>query len=372
MDVLVVGGNGFVGSNLISYFLSRDPGTNIINLDVARDTRMEEVMGINQYQGRYSFKEGGICDLSTYEHYLKVSDLVINCASIGYRSHFSEGMELYIRNNILGARMLAESACRFHVPLMHISTDEVYGSCPFTVQRKDETAPLDPTNSFAATMAAGEKLVALAGKSSGNPIVIARPCELIGPNQDPDRIVPRTIRSITNGRPPSVREKGGERYRDWLHVLDLCSALHVLIDSLSGSTGPSVASEEKESVHSHPGGTVISGTSVATTPSTTPGKSSKRSILSGVSVFNITSEMRYPITDIVERTMKLMGSVLPLQETSGEGYRDLGYNPSGKKISYQGWQARYDDIDGILLSTIEWYKENPDMLNLPPSSKLMP
>ncbi len=209
MDVLIVGGNSFIGANLQSYLLSRDQGINIISLDVARDTRMEDVMGLNQYQGRYSFKEGGICNLSTYEHYLKVSDLVINCSSIGYRSRFSEGMELFIRTNIQGARMLAESACRYHVPLMHISTDEVYGSCPFTVHRREETAPLDPTNSFAATMAAGERLVSLAGKSSGNPIMIARPCELIGPNQDPDRLVPRTIRSIMGGRPPGIREKGG-------------------------------------------------------------------------------------------------------------------------------------------------------------------
>ncbi len=371
MDVLIVGGNSFIGGNLQSYLLSRDQGINIISLDVTRDTRMEDVMGLNQYQGRYSFKEGGICDLSTYEHYLKVSDLVINCSSVGYRSRFSEGMELFIRTNIQGARMLAESACRYHVPLMHISTDEVYGSCPFTVHRREETAPLDPTNSFAATMAAGERLVSLAGKSSGNPIMIARPCELIGPNQDPDRIVPRTIRSIMGGRPPGIREKGGERYRDWLHVLDLCSALHLLMESISGSSGP-ISPEEGENVHSQPGGTVISGTSVASTPSSGPRNSSKRSILSGVSIFNITSEMRYPITDVVERTMKLMGSVLPVQETSEEGYRDLGYNPSGKKITYQGWQGRYDDIDGILLSTIEWYKENPDMLSLPPSQKLMP
>jgi dTDP-glucose 4,6-dehydratase len=371
LDILIVGGNSFIGSNLQSYLLSRDQEINVINLDEARNTRMEEVMGFNQYQGRYSFKEGGICDLSSYEHYLKVSDLVINCSSIGYRPRFREGMGKFIRTNILGARMLADSACRFHIPLMHISSDEVYGSCPFTVHRRDETSPLDPTNSFAATLAAGERLVSLAGKKSGNPIVIARPCELIGPNQDPDRIIPRTIHSITGGRPPVVREKGGERYRDWLHVLDLCSALHILMESISGTTGPP-SSEEGENVHSQPGGTVISGTSIGTTPSPPPGKTSKRSILSGVSIFNITSEMRYPITEIVERTMRLMGSVLPLQETSGEGYRDLGYNPSGKKISYQGWQARYDDIDGILLSTIEWYKDNPDMLNLPPSGKLMP
>ena|GEM_PF-2627085 len=371
MDLLIVGGNSFIGSNLQAYLLGRDPSINIMNLDSARDNRMEDIMGLSRYQGRYSFKGGEVCDLSTYEHYLKVSDMVINCSSNIRGSFFREGMERYMRANTLGARILADSASRNHVPLIHVSSDEVYGSCPYTVHRRDESSPLDPTNSFATTIAAGERLVSIAGKESGTPMVIVRPCELIGPNQPAYGIVPRTIRSIMAGRPPTFREKGGERYRDWLHILDFCSAVEILMDSLTGSTEP-VKQETEGEVHSPPGKTVISGTSVATVQTQPPEKKVARSVLSGVSVFNITSEMRYPIVDIIERTMKLMGSDLPLQESKEEGYRDLGYNPSGKKISYQGWHPRYNDVDEILKSTVDWFRENPDILQLTASSHLGP
>lgn len=371
MDILIVGGNGFIGSNLEAYLLSRDPSVNILNLDVARNTRMEDIMGLNEYQGRYTFKEGSICDLATYEHYLKVSDLVINCSSTKQGHHFKEGMEGHIRTNILGARVLADSVCRNRVPLLHISSAEVYGSCPFTIHRREESDPLDPTNSFATTIAAGERLAYIAGKRSGVPMVIVRPCELLGPNQSAYNIVPRTIRSILSMKPPQIREKGGDRYRDWLHILDLCSALRLIMDSLAGSSRP-IASGPENNVHSHPGATVISGTSIGTASPSPPEGSTSKTILSGVSIFNITSEMRFTITEIVEKTMEIMGSDLPLQESSEEGYKDIGYNPSGKKISYHGWQAKYNDIDDILRSTVEWYKENPDVLRAASSGRLMP
>lgn len=371
LDILVVGGNSFIGSNLCSYLLGRNPGISIMNIDEVRDPRMEEVLGLNGYNGRYFFKEGKTSDLTTFEHYLKVSDVVVNAASVGYSPHFKEAMEMYIKKNIKGARLLADSACRNRVPLLHISNDEVYGSCPFTVQRRDESSPVDPSNSFSTTMAAGERLVSIAGKNSGSPIVIARPCEIIGPNQPASGIVPRTIRALLSNQPPQVRDKGGERYRDWLHVMDLCSALNLLIDSLTGSSGPKKA-EGEMNVHSHPGGTVISGTSVGTASPAPPEKSGKRSVLSGVSIFNITAEMRFTITDIVKKTMEIMGSDIPLQESMEEGYKDIGYNPSGKKILYQGWHPRYTDIDDILKSTIEWYKDHANILMASPSTRLMP
>lgn len=371
MDILIVGGNSFIGSNLTAHLLGRYPSYNMINIDSSRNRNIEELLGIDEFQGRYSFKEGDICELSTYEHYLKVSDVVINCASVEMGSHFKEGMGKYIKTNIQGARMLADSAFLNKVPLLHISSDEVYGSCPYTVHRREENAPLDPTNSFAATVAAGERLVSIAGRRSGVPVVIARPCEVLGPNQSVENIVPRTIRSVMNNKPPLVRDKGGERYRDWIHVFDVCSALEILIESLTGSSSP-ISSDTGENVHSHPGGTVISGTSVATAKDIPKYKGQKRSIVSGVSIFNITAEMRYTITEVVSKVMELMGSELPLQESMEEGYKDIGYNPSGRKISYQGWTARYNDIDEILRSTIDWYNENPEVLQLATGSRLMP
>jgi len=372
LDYLIAGGNGFIGSNLIAYIMGRDPEANVINLDLSRKEVMEDHMGISQYQGRYAFKEGDVCDLSSYEHYLKISDIVINCAVESGRSHFHERMERFIRTNIFGARVLADACVRNNVPLLHLSTDEVYGSCPFTVQRKEESAPVDPTNPYATTRAAGERLVYLSGKMSEAPLAIVRPCEVIGPNQGVTNMIPRTIKMIREGRPPMVPSKKGERYRDWIHVLDLCSALEIVTRSITGRVGPRVT-EDHHNEHNPPGRTVISGTSVATTPRS-GGQTSKpvQPIVSGVTVLNITSENRHSLNSVVETILSLMGSDLPIQERRDEAYTDLGYNPSGKKIAYYGWQSRYTDMRDMLRSTVEWYEEHPDLIDSFHSDRLMP
>ena len=371
LDYLIAGGNGFIGSNFIAYMLRKDPSATIMNLDRYRKESIEELMGINEFQGRYLFKEGDICELSTYEHYVKVADVVVNCFSESDRTRFDERMERFVRTNVLGARILADAACRSDVPMLHISTDEVYGSCPISVQRRDETCPLDPSNPYSTTMAAGERLVTLAARKAEVPAAILRPCELIGPNPRKEGLVPLNIRRVLEGQPPIYWGKVEERYRDFLHVLDLCSAMELVIRSLTGARGGrSRDGTQPEIVQ--PGKTVISGTNIATLPVVQQAKVQPLQMTGGVTTFNVTGELRYSLTNIMERMLSIMGSNLPMQESSDDNYRDVGYNPSGRKLSYHGWQAKYTDIDEVLRSTIEWYKEHPETLESSMSRRLLP
>ncbi len=371
MDYLITGGNGFIGSNLMPNILARDPEASIINLDLRRDDAMEERMGLSDHQGRYMFKEGNINELASFEHYLKVSDLVINLASENDRSTFRERMEKFVLTNIMGARVLADACSRNGVPLLHLSTDEVYGSCPYTVQRRDENAPLDPTNPYATTMAAGERLVALSGKEGGIPIAILRACEVIGPNQSMNNLVPGSIKMIREGKPPVVRGKSEDKFRDWVHVLDLCHAIELLGMSITGHVD--LSTREMPDQEKVTGRTVIHGTDIATQRDS-PGipKTTERRVMSGVAIFNVTSELRETVSSIVKRVLSAMGSELPIRESRDPAYKDLGYNPSGKKLSYQGWQAKYTDLDSIITSTVEWYMEHPEVVEMPGSSHLMP
>jgi nucleoside-diphosphate-sugar epimerase len=221
-------------------------------------------------------------------------------------------------------------------------------------------------------MAAGERLVSLAGKRSEVPIAIARPCEIIGPNQGPINIVPRTIKMIKERRPPIVYSKKGERYRDWLHILDLCSALDLIIKSITGKVGPTL-SEDHHDEHNPPGKTVISGTSVGTTPSVVSKIGKQHTpIISGVTIMNITAENRESLNTLVEMVIDIISSDLPLQERKDPTYSDLGYNPSGKKITYHGWQAKFTDIKEVIRSTIDWYNEHPEIIDSVPSDRLRP
>jgi len=371
MDYLITGGNGFIGSNLIPYILGRDEDATIINLDLARSTAMEERMGFGQYHARYAFKEGNVCDISSYEHYLKVCDVVINCSFENHLGTFKERMERFVMTNIMGARLLADTAFKYSVPLVHVSTDQVYGSCPPNVPRREEACPMDPSNAYAATMAASERLVALSARREGVPAAILRPCELIGPNQGLGHLVPTTLRSIFDNHPPSVPGGGGERYRDWLHVLDLCSAMETIIQSLTGSKSP-VQAPPISTDAQQPGKTIISGTSVATAVKDPPVNIRSTPLVGGVTVFNITSESMATIPAVVRMVLELSGSNLPLRDSIDESFRDLGYNPSGRKLAYHGWHSRYTDLTEVIRSTIQWYRDHPDRLQTTISDRLMP
>lgn len=371
MDYLITGGNGFIGSNLIPYLLGRDEEATIINLDLARNTAMEDRMGFGQYHARYAFKEGDVCDLSSFEHYLKVCDAVINCSFENNIGTFRERMERFVRTNIIGSKLLADTAFKYGVPLMHVSTDQVYGSCPANVPRREEGSPMDPTNPYSVTMAAGERFVSLSARREGVPAAIIRPCELIGPNQGVSHLVPTTLRSIFEGRPPSVPGGGGERYRDWLHVLDLCSAMEMIMKSLTGSKTPVQAPPISMDAQ-HPGKTIISGTSVATAVKEPVMNIRPTPLVGGVTVYNITSELIATVPAMVRMVLELAGSDLPLRDTIDESFKDLGYNPSGRKLAYQGWQARYTDLTEVVRSTVQWYRDHPDRLQTTMSDRLMP
>jgi hypothetical protein len=70
--------------------------------------------------------------------------------------------------------------------------------------------------------------------------------------------------------------------------------------------------------------------------------------------------------------LSIMNSELPIQERSDEAYYDMGYNASGKKINYHGWQAKFTDMNEVLSSTIEWYNEHPEVIDSVPSGRLRP
>ena len=373
MEFMIFGGNGFIGSNLVAHILRRYPDSSVVNLDLYEDKDLLRTMDIEEFRGRYTFVEGDISDPSSYEGYIKVSDIVINCARENNKEKFQERLERFVKTNILGARILADATGRYEVPLIMITTDEVYGSCSEKTPRREETTPPAPTNPFATTMFAGEKLSALSRRIYNTPLVILRPCTLIGPNQSKNRPVPRMIGSVMEGKPPKVKGRRDAHFRDYLHILDLCSAVDIVLKAVVGKT-LAHPTQQDEAVDMA-GKTVIHGTEVATKPMIKPPPlllSPNQLIAGGVAIFNITGEIRYTTSQIAEKVISLMGSELPIQESVVEVYRDMGYNPSRKKVLYQGWSPRYTDIDEILKSTIEWYRDHPEALEVMATGQLMP
>lgn len=139
--------------------------------------------------------------------------------------------EAFIQTNFVGTAHLLEmtrAKSQHGMPhFIHISTDEVYGS--IAEGKVGEDAPLKPTSPYAASKAAADLLVQAWGKTYDLPYAILRPTNCYGPNQYPEKLIPKCVRSLMLGRPIPIHGDGTQT-RCWLNVEDLASAILLVLD----------------------------------------------------------------------------------------------------------------------------------------------
>jgi len=236
MNLLVTGGCGFIGSNFINY-INPDLINRLVNFDamyycantlnVSREIRDSP---------KYYFVKGDLCSMDLVEHILQehhITHVVHFAAQSHVQNSFDESL-VYTHDNIVGTHTLLESCRKWGKieKFIHVSTDEVYGE---TGENKlDETSILVPTNPYAATKAAAEMLVMSYIKSYNLPIIITRGNNVYGPNQYPEKLIPRFIQQLKNGENVTVQGDGSAK-RSFLHVQDTCSAFEIIL--LKGVVG---------------------------------------------------------------------------------------------------------------------------------------
>lgn len=231
MKILVTGGCGFIGSNFIHYWLIRHPDDTIVNFDKLTYAANPESLSDLKNNPHYQFIEADICDEVAVDRVLSDGiELIIHFAAESHVDRSIDDPLLFVRTNVLGTYTLLNSAkknggIRFH----HISTDEVFGSIPFgsNAQFSEET-PYDPSSPYSASKASSDHFVRSFGKTFALPITITNCSNNYGPYMNPEKMIPRMITNLIDGKKVPVYGKG-ENFRDWLYVTDHCSAIEAVI-----------------------------------------------------------------------------------------------------------------------------------------------
>ena len=232
--VVVTGGSGFIGSNLIKYLLKKKYF--VINIDKLS-------YSANPYNTKNFYKNKNYiffkADLNNKKKITKIFKKyqpmgIFNLAAETHVDRSIDKPKNFIHSNILGTYNLLESilASKKKMKLVHISTDEVYGD--ITKGRSDEKFPYNPSSPYSSSKASADHLIKAYIRTYKIPAVISNCCNNYGPNQFPEKLIPKLIYNIMNNKPLPIYGRG-KNSREWMHVQDHCKAL--LLIFLKGKVG---------------------------------------------------------------------------------------------------------------------------------------
>ena len=226
---LVTGGSGFIGSNLVKFLLKKNYF--VINIDKlsysANPYNLKRIIK----NKKYKFFKADIKDQVLIYNILSrfKPDGIFNLAAETHVDRSIDDPKNFINANILGVYNLIETLRKFSrkykkkIKLIHISTDEVYGDIK-KQKRSDEKSSYNPSSPYSASKASADHLVKSFVRTYKLPAIISNCCNNYGPNQFPEKLIPKLIYNILNNRPLPIYG-GGKNSREWIHVNDHCEAL---------------------------------------------------------------------------------------------------------------------------------------------------
>jgi dTDP-glucose 4,6-dehydratase len=236
--LLITGGAGFIGSNLVRYALSHTPDRIVV---VDKLTYAGSLLNLEAplRDPRVTFLEADIADrrAMTSAFAAHHPDAVLNLAAETHVDRSIDGPRLFVDTNIVGTFTLLDVARAFITALpagardafrfLHVSTDEVYGSLGREGTFSEETA-YAPNSPYAASKAGADHLVRAYAHTYGLPVLITNCSNNYGPFQFPEKLIPLMVLNAIDGRPLPIYGDGGN-VRDWLHVEDHCAGLLLVL-----------------------------------------------------------------------------------------------------------------------------------------------
>jgi dTDP-glucose 4,6-dehydratase len=226
MNVLVTGGSGFIGSNLVRLLLAERPGWRVVNLDKLTYAGNAESLSDLQGNPRYRFVRGDVCNGELVADVFGTEriDGVMHLAAESHVDRSILAPAVFIETNVRGTQVLLEAARELGVKrFLHVSTDEVYGSLGPT-GLFTEASPLAPSSPYSASKAASDLLALSYARTFGLPVVVTRCSNNYGPYQFPEKLIPLMIANALRDLPLPVYGDG-LNVRDWIHVDDHCRGL---------------------------------------------------------------------------------------------------------------------------------------------------
>lgn len=262
--ILVTGGYGFIGSSFINYIMDTYTQIHVTNIDAMYYCANEVAVDAkHRTDPRYKFIKANVADKDMMQYL--VNDIrpthVIHFAAQSHVDGSFVNSLQYTRDNVLGTHTLMDCLLEYYrdstndgavsplQKIIHVSTDEVYGDSMLTMenQGKHEQSILCPTNPYAAARAGAELIASSYYHSSHLPIIITRANNVYGPDQHPEKLIPRFISLLKRGEPVTIAGTGKQR-RTFLHTSDICRAFDCILQK--GALGEiyNIGSEAEHSV----------------------------------------------------------------------------------------------------------------------------
>ena len=323
MKLLVTGGLGFIGSNFILKLLRESDDFEVINVDAELFGSDHKNLNEIKNSDKYHFEKGNISNKKFMEEQVAKCGAVINFAAESFVDRSINDANPFLVSNIRGAFTILDIATNQKKRMIQISTDEVFGSLDNGTAT--EEYKFNPSSPYAATKAAAELLANSYFTTFNSDVVITRCTNNYGPRQFAEKLIPKTIILAYHNKKIPIYGNG-KNVRDWIYVEDHCDA--VLSTLNHGKSGES---------------------------------------------YNISANNEIDNLTIVRKVLEIMNKPEDLIEfVEDRPGHDLRYSLDSTKVSDQlGWKIKTSFEDG-LKHTVQWYLDNPELLNNVSSTILDP
>ncbi|KAM7498568.1 hypothetical protein LguiA_022982 [Lonicera macranthoides] len=317
-NILITGAAGFIASHVANRLVRSYPEYKIVVLDKLDYCSNLKNLLPSQSSPNFKFVKGdiGSADLVNYLLITESIDTIMHFAAQTHVDNsFGNSFE-FTKNNIYGTHVLLE-ACKVTGQIrrfIHVSTDEVYGETEEdAVVGNHEASQLLPTNPYSATKAGAEMLVMAYGRSYGLPVITTRGNNVYGPNQFPEKLIPKFILLAMRGKPLPIHGDGSN-VRSYLYCEDVAEAFEVILHK--GEVGH---------------------------------------------VYNIGTKKERRVIDVARDMCKLfsMNPETSIKFVDNRPFNDQRYFLDDQKLKNLGWSERTTWVEG-LKKTMEWYTSHPN------------
>lgn len=232
--ILITGGAGFIGSNLVSYLYDKYPDDKIIVLDALTYAGSAEHLpesALLRENPRLTFWYGNVCNGAIVDALVQEADFVIHLAAETHVTRSIYDSLLFFQTDVIGTQTIASAivkAGRKIRRFIHVSSSEVYGSA--RTETMSEEHPLEPMSPYASAKCGADRLAYSYWATYKLPAVIVRPFNNFGPRQHLEKVVPRFITSVLLDEPLTVHGSGASA-RDFLYVDDTCRGIDMLLSA---------------------------------------------------------------------------------------------------------------------------------------------
>lgn len=310
MRYFVTGGAGFIGSNYVEHLFRNVKGvTGVTIYDkftyAANPKNYQEFVG----DPRLLVIKGDICDLNLLEKSMAEHDFVIHFAAESHVDRSIDDAAAFVETNVLGTFRVLEASRKVGIKtVIHVSTDEVYGSLSEGSAR--ETFPLEPNSPYAASKAASDLLARSYFVTHGLDVRTTRCCNNYGKHQYPEKVIPVFINKLKSRQVLPIYGDG-KNVREWIHVSDHARGIQIALEN--GKPGE---------------------------------------------IYNIGTGQHFSNNDLASEIIRLMGFDESVKSyiTDRQGH-DFRYSVDSEKLESLGFEGKIDFNEG-LETTIDWYVAN--------------